>query len=159
VTAYRQAEVIGRCCPRDGSILVAGKRGPLDLLDCETCGGTFVPRGRLLRDPRFLRETRLASPPAMSVPTADDSPALRCPKCWVHMHRVRLLGVFVDDCASHGIWFDRDELSVLLDRWDKLANSPEQVRVVRPPPFVEGWVVALAVTALVIGGAFAASIT
>ena len=75
------------------------------------------------------------------------------------MQRVRLLGVFVDNCHSHGMWFDRDELSTLLDRWARLADAPEVVRSVLPPPVVEAWVVALAVLAIGVGGVCAAVIT
>jgi Zn-finger nucleic acid-binding protein len=90
--------------------------------ECERCGGLWVEVAAF-EEICAHREQQSAvlgaalPAPARQLPAATDSERISyapCPQCGQLMNRVnfaRCSGVIVDVCKGHGTWFDRDELS------------------------------------------------
>jgi Zn-finger nucleic acid-binding protein len=82
---------------------------------CGACGGIWLDRAMSERLTRALDPDALALADAASqhaCAQVDLSPALACPRCRSALARHDVGGarVHVDSCATHGTWFDRDEL-------------------------------------------------
>ncbi len=125
-------------CPRcDGARLLGLLVGPHHVGECLRCTGLFVTHDvveRLTRLHELAGGLRLRPLP----PPVDGKPEttayLRCPRCSGHMNRKNFgerSGVIVDVCATHGVWFDRDELSRALEFIDSggLSRLTERDRV------------------------------
>lgn len=130
--ADAEGEAIARHCPRCASTeLVARLIGDVTLDDCPTCRGSFVDAAALHRILNERKQTKVhtmlseLAPPGTSgqimIPTVADPNGpmyIRCPDCNKHMNRqnfARGSGIVIDVCRSHGTWFDRDELSHVVE--------------------------------------------
>lgn len=94
-------------CPRCG----------VDLIDagsvraCTGCRGMWIAAGVLAE----MVNTMQPEPRWVDLDFEPDArPPLACPTCGKPMATWLLLGVEVDRCDSHGIWFDADELEEVL---------------------------------------------
>jgi Zn-finger nucleic acid-binding protein len=127
-------------CPRCGVDLVdAGS-----VRACERCRGMWLAAD-------VLAEMVNAMQPEARWVDLDFEPDTRspiaCPSCSKPMATWLLLGVEVDRCDSHGIWFDADELEeVLRDSVEPVGPSVEPVFAWREPRKREA--TALALTAI-----------
>jgi Zn-finger nucleic acid-binding protein len=96
-------------CPRCSADLVdAGSvRG------CAACGGQWVP-AQVLQD--MAVNMQIVAKPIRLRWQRDAKPkqVLRCPTCGEPMETWKLYEVPIDRCATHGLWFDRDELMTVL---------------------------------------------
>jgi Zn-finger nucleic acid-binding protein len=120
-----------RCLPEVESRLTAHLIGDTLLDECQNCGGLWIDRAafdRVVED--RSRQSKLlavnldgsraaAGSPDSATPGAAVPPVryLPCPDCRVLMNRKNFgerSGVIVEVCKPHGIWFDRDQLSVAL---------------------------------------------
>jgi hypothetical protein len=112
-------------CPRCGTALedAHSARG------CRTCGGAFVEEPVLAE----MILQMLPPPPrvfgtlALSELARQGTP-LPCATCAAPMRTVRIHDIDLDHCPKHGVWFDPNELRVLLYR----SADPKN-----PPPFDE----------------------
>ncbi len=111
-------------CPRCEKDLEACLIGETVFDQCGHCGGLWLDHTvfETLCDTREQRSTVAASlgrmPEPTSMPDTRKVVYLKCPECDQLMHRknfARCSGVIVDVCTAHGIWFDRDELSQIID--------------------------------------------
>ena len=110
-------------CPRCNIDMASIKLGPEQMRECESCGGLWVEVAAF--------EKICASREEQSVVLGGASPApghqgsgneiqiryVPCPQCRELMNRInfaRCSGVIVDVCKGHGTWFDRDELSAIV---------------------------------------------
>jgi len=59
---------------------------------------------------------------------------LPCPTCGDPMHATEIHGVELDRCAKHGIWFDKPELEVALQRVADPTLIPPLTSPTPPPP-------------------------
>lgn len=104
-------------CPKDGAALVeAGQTHR-----CETCDGAWITEETLLA----LVEQRTSS--ALTALTWVDRPADKarpCAACKQPMLMVNLGSVELDRCAEHGVWFDANELTLLLRQSKRLKTAP-----------------------------------
>lgn len=124
-------------CPRcDGAQLLGVLVGEHHVGECLRCTGLFVAHEVLDRVTR--RHEERAGVRLRPLPAAEAKPEtrayLRCPKCSVHMNRRNFgerSGVIVDVCATHGVWFDKDELARALEYVDSggLSRLTERDRV------------------------------
>jgi Zn-finger nucleic acid-binding protein len=108
---------------------------PDDHLDCPACGADLEPRAARLfcnacrgvlvtRDElrEMLREIHPKEKRALEqqlVPLPDGSRT--CPRCGARMDAFSLNHIPIDQCFTHGFWFDRDELAKVLQG----KTSPE----------------------------------
>ena len=124
--AYRREnEVIsaGRKCPRCKIELQVVTIGDSKVLECSKCLGLWLTTKsfeRLCSD----KEQQSAVLGSASLQDVDRSiPQTKvnyvpCPECSQLMNRAnfaRCSGVIIDLCKQHGIWFDRDELSRIVE--------------------------------------------
>jgi len=123
--ATREAELSaeGKHCPRCRKDLTIANVGNQKVLECEACGGLW------LDTPSFERICANTENQSAVLGTASIKPIdlealetkvtyVPCPECGQLMNRVNFAhcsGVIVDVCKSHGVWFDRDELSRIVE--------------------------------------------
>lgn len=97
--------------------------GATSIRECERCIGLWVdvPSFEKICADREHQAAVLgaASPePAKAVQEADKVRYVPCPECQQLMNRInfaRCSGVVVDICKGHGTWFDREELSRIVE--------------------------------------------
>jgi Zn-finger nucleic acid-binding protein len=125
-------------CPRCG----------VDLIDagsvraCSSCRGMWLS-AVVLND---MVNTMQPEPRWVHLDFAPDArPPLACPSCSKAMTTLLLLGVEVDRCDGHGIWFDADELEKVL------RDSVEPAGPIVEPVFSRGKREATAVAVIAIG--------
>ncbi len=120
------AEVKGseqRNCPRCLIEMSFIEIGSTALRECEKCFGLWldVPSFEKLCADREQQSAVLgsASPaPSRAVRETSKVKYVPCPECSQLMNRInfaRCSGVIVDLCKGHGTWFDRDELSRIVE--------------------------------------------
>ena len=131
------------CLPRRARVAYARffAMTPDDAPDCPACGAALAPRGQRLfcdacrgvmvtRDElrQMLREIHPAEKRSLEqqlVPRSgagDGDGARTCPHCNARMDAFSLNRIPIDQCFTHGFWFDRDELAKVLQG----DTSPEQ---------------------------------
>jgi Zn-finger nucleic acid-binding protein len=86
---------------------------------CERCGGEYC-RHAALRAllSKHVRSDDRSSTYRRPSPLVDAVRYRKCPECAEMMSRrnfQQTSGVIVDVCAAHGIWFDRGELSTIIE--------------------------------------------
>lgn len=113
----------GRKCPRCAIEMQSVSLGATDVRECERCLGLWVEVAsfeKICAD----REQQAAvlgaaSPTPMSaVHETNKVRYVPCPECGQLMNRInfaRCSGVIVDICKGHGSWFDREELSRIVE--------------------------------------------
>jgi Zn-finger nucleic acid-binding protein len=116
-------EAKNRKCPRCQSEMLSVTIGATAVRECEQCLGLWldvVSFEKICAD----REQQsallgLASPaPTYIVRETSKVKYVPCPECSKLMNRInfaRCSGVIVDVCKGHGTWFDRDELSHIIE--------------------------------------------
>ncbi len=131
----------GRCpdCRLD---LVARAFGAIGYAECPRCGGLHLGAAAFdaaTRDADTRAKVRLEKPPTILEKGAPFPPVRyrRCPSCRELMNRINYAGgsgVIVDTCKEHGVWFDRGELTAIVDfleggGWDRVrARERERLR-------------------------------
>ncbi len=135
------APLPGRCpdCHLD---LLARTFGAVGYAECPRCGGLFLGAAAFdtaTRDADARAKVRLEKPPVIRE-KGSPLPPVRyrpCPACGALMNRVNYAGgsgIIVDNCGRHGIWFDRGELTAIVDflesgGWDRIrARERERLR-------------------------------
>jgi Zn-finger nucleic acid-binding protein len=108
-------------CPRCKVDMSSITLGTTAMRECETCAGLWVEVAafeKVSADREQQAAVLGAASPAPAHPSpSGDSNKIRyvpCPQCGQLMNRInfaRCSGVIVDVCKGHGTWFDRDELS------------------------------------------------
>lgn len=116
-------EAKDRKCPRCKSAMVLVTLGLTTVLECEQCLGLWldVPSFEKICADREQQSAVLGA--ASHAPTSATRRTSKvsyvpCPECALLMNRVnfaRCSGVIVDICKQHGTWFDRDELSRIVE--------------------------------------------
>src|SRR2546422_1009473 len=112
-----------RKCPRCRTEMSFLEIGPTAVRECEQCLGLWldVPSFEKLCADREQQSVVLgtASPaPTHAVRETSKVHYVPCPECSQLMNRInfaRCSGVIVDVCKGHGTWFDRDELSRIVE--------------------------------------------
>jgi Zn-finger nucleic acid-binding protein len=114
---------VGKHCPRCKKEMELKTLGDVKLLECASCLGLWLNVAtfeKICAD----REQQAAVLGAATLATSERTiPAgkvsyVPCPECSQLMNRAnfaRCSGVIVDLCKKHGIWFDRDELSRIIE--------------------------------------------
>jgi Zn-finger nucleic acid-binding protein len=102
-------------CPRCRVALHFGSTRSGPMYGCGHCGGIWLDRAMSDRLTRALDSDTLALADAAShhaQSRVETSAPLSCPGCGAALTRQNVANarVEVDSCASHGTWFDRDEL-------------------------------------------------
>lgn len=108
----------GRKCPRCRSDMVLVTLGATTVLECEQCLGLWLD---VLSFEKICADREqqsavlgIASHALGSAAETNKVNYVPCPECSQLMNRMnfaRCSGVIVDVCKKHGTWFDRDELS------------------------------------------------
>jgi Zn-finger nucleic acid-binding protein len=106
-------------CPACGAALAPrGQR-----LFCDACRGVMVTRDELREMLREIHPKEKRSLEQQLIPLAsDDDGARTCPHCNAKMDAFALNRIPIDQCFTHGFWFDRDELEKVLQG----NTSPEE---------------------------------
>ncbi len=73
--------------------------------NCNTCGGVWLPEEHV--------EARLASSLAFSGGGYGER---HCPMCDETMNEPLIFDVPIDHCPAHGMWFDKKELDLVIQR-------------------------------------------
>ncbi|MCE9578181.1 MAG: zf-TFIIB domain-containing protein [Deltaproteobacteria bacterium] len=86
-----------------------------EVLACAACDGAFVPQPLMSRisDARDPMAIALLDAPRVPVPRQSPKRRMACPSCRGPMAERPFeprCAVLVDECAAHGVWFDRGEL-------------------------------------------------
>src|SRR6266576_2173968 len=116
-------EAKGRNCPRCKVEMVLATIGSTAVLECERCLGLWLDVtsfAKICAD-REQQSAVLGSAsitPTHAVHETSKVNYAPCPECSQLMNRInfaRCSGVIVDVCKGHGTWFDRDELSHIVE--------------------------------------------
>ena len=118
-----EADLPPRKCPRCTIEMHSVTLGATTIRECERCLGLWVdvPSFEKICADREQQAAALgaASPaPTKLVQDADPVRYVPCPECKQLMNRInfaRCSGVVVDICKGHGTWFDREELSRIVE--------------------------------------------
>lgn len=113
----------GYSCPRCAVLMSSVGVGDTTLCECSKCDGLWVDKDafeRLCADRE--KQAPLLGRASLARDAKPDAPAqiryVPCPRCGKLMNRVNFAscsGVIVDVCREHGTWFDRDELSRIIE--------------------------------------------
>ena len=108
-------------CPRCKTDMSSITLGAMAMRECETCAGLWVEVAefeKICADREQQSAVLGAASPAPAHQSSSGDPHkiryVPCPQCGQLMNRInfaRCSGVIVDVCKGHGTWFDRDELS------------------------------------------------
>ncbi len=103
-------------CPKDGASLVeAGGTHR-----CKTCDGAWIPEATLVG----ILEQRNATLVELAWAPREADKARPCAECKQAMQMVNLGNVELDRCAEHGVWFDANELTMLLRQSKRFKTAP-----------------------------------
>lgn len=117
------ADLPARKCPRCTVEMHSIRLGGTTIRECERCLGLWldVPSFEKICADREQQAAVLgAASPAPTKPVQDVNKVryVPCPECHQLMNRInfaRCSGVVVDICKGHGTWFDREELSRIVE--------------------------------------------
>jgi len=123
--ADREEDVVnaGRKCPRCKNVMQVATIGSSKVLECARCLGLWLTTSafeKICAD----KEQQSAVLGSASLAGGDQAQSVSkvtyipCPECSQLMNRAnfaRCSGVIIDLCKQHGIWFDRDELSHIVE--------------------------------------------
>ena len=106
-------------CPRCRVDMASITLGTIAMRECEQCAGLWVEVAAFEKICADREEQSAVLGTASPVPASPSADMARvryapCPQCSQLMNRInfaRCSGVIVDICKGHGTWFDRDELS------------------------------------------------
>jgi Zn-finger nucleic acid-binding protein len=125
-------------CPRCKIVLEFVKIGSNNIRECNKCGG-FWTSPDTFENICATQEERSAVLNFIGSDAHPDShPAVinyvPCPDCSQLMNRsnfARSSGVIIDMCRQHGVWFDADELSKIIDFINKggLSRAREKEKI------------------------------
>ncbi len=109
-------------CPRCKIDMASIQLGSETMRECEQCDGLWVEVAEFekicaSREEQAAVLGRASSAPNDPAPGETTIRYIPCPHCAQLMNRInfaRCSGVIVDICKAHGIWFDRDELSRII---------------------------------------------
>ena len=113
----------GKKCPRCKAEMISKQLGEARLLECSGCLGLWLTVATFDK----ICAEREQQSAILGAPTLADSKRtikevkvsyIPCPECSVLMNRAnfaRCSGVIIDLCKRHGVWFDRDELSRIVE--------------------------------------------
>jgi Zn-finger nucleic acid-binding protein len=116
-------ETAGRKCPRCLSQLAKVTIGSTEVIECESCLGLWLGVDAFAkvcaeREQQSAVLGLASHAPSAAVPETSKVKYVPCPDCSQLMNRInfaRCSGVVVDVCKGHGTWFDRDELSRIVE--------------------------------------------
>ena len=116
-------ELPPRKCPRCAIEMHSIMLGATAIQECERCLGLWVDVAsfeKICADREQQAAVLGAASPApeKSVQETDKVRYVPCPECQQLMNRInfaRCSGVVVDICKGHGTWFDREELSRIVE--------------------------------------------
>jgi Zn-finger nucleic acid-binding protein len=103
-------------CPRCATALTAARARNVSLHGCCSCAGVWLDNASTQRIVDAFESDAIEMADRASAAAGQRSDTSRrdipCPVCRAPMavRNVRAAGVDVDVCASHGTWFDRDEM-------------------------------------------------
>ncbi|CAN5609495.1 hypothetical protein BH09MYX1_BH09MYX1_27090 [soil metagenome] len=119
-------------CPRCGAPLFAGKGETTTIHGCGKCGGVWLDNdaSRRVVQAFDFEIVNLARRASQIGTTVDDALAVGCPICRATLVRTIVRGVALDVCASHGTWFDKDELRRVADAFEAQRQAS-----VSPPAY------------------------
>ncbi len=99
-------------------------------LRCDGCKGMLVPTAEVEDMIRHL----IQEPWAFEAEACSDGVSVRtCPRCAAKMQPLRLFSISIDHCAHHGVWFDRQELAMVLEA----ASGIDPLKVESGPQYAE----------------------
>ena len=143
-------------CPRCRTNMQSVRLGTTKVQECEKCNGLWLDV-HSFKAICASREQQAAvfggASPAPNKLVTDTAPIryIPCPRCSQLMNRInfaRFSGVIVDVCKGHGTWFDRDELSRIVEfihdggldaaRMKEKAELEEERRRPRDDQFASG---------------------
>jgi Zn-finger nucleic acid-binding protein len=112
-----------RHCPRCRITMQSLTLGATPVQECEQCAGLWVGVAsfeRICADREQQAAVLGTASPAPTQAVRETSKVnyVPCPECSQLMNRInfaRCSGVIVDVCKGHGTWFDRDELSRIVE--------------------------------------------
>jgi Zn-finger nucleic acid-binding protein len=126
-------------CPRCRVDMASVTLGAEAVRECERCAGLWVEVAALERicaDREKQSAVLGAAAPVSGQSTAEPNRVTYapCPQCSQLMNRInfaRCSGVIVDICRGHGTWFDRDELSAIIQfiRGGGMEHSREKEKL------------------------------
>ncbi len=119
-------------CPRCQDRLKTRVQGEFRLQHCLGCGGLWIDHDAFRRILENRGNHKSMATLLGKTPALDKAPARRpvaylpCPHCGQLMHRRNFAsrsGVIIDECAAHGVWFDRDELAAVIRYAQAMKNT------------------------------------
>ncbi len=127
-------------CPRCRAPLFEGKAGSVRVHGCGACGGMWLSnalsRALVFRMEAVLVELSDRASGAAWGKTHDLSGTAYCPYDGLPLSRVTARGVTLDVCATHGTWFDAEEVRQVAEAFEGHRRAAAAVRTpmdVSPP--------------------------
>lgn len=126
-------------CPDCRLDLVVRAFGAVGYAECPRCGGLLLSLSAVdavAKDADTRAQVRLEKPPQIR-PAGAPVPPVKyraCPRCGKLMNRLNYAGgsgIIVDACRDHGTWFDRGELTAIVDfleggGWERLKKRERE---------------------------------
>lgn len=129
----------GKKCPRCRNDMQVKSLGGQTLLECPDCLGLWldVPTFEKICEEREQHAPVLGAASlnaqSIGVEKVRYIPCLECKQLMNRANFARCSGVIVDLCKHHGVWFDRDELSRIIEFINKggleMARSQEKIQL------------------------------
>lgn len=99
-------------CPFCDDRALGPQAGHETRLRCDGCKGMLVPAAEVEDMVAHL----IQEPWSLDAEAKPDGDGVRtCPRCAAKMAPLRLFSISIDRCAEHGIWFDSQELAMVLE--------------------------------------------
>jgi Zn-finger nucleic acid-binding protein len=105
----------------------------LSMWGCYSCGGVWLGPEAAVHVMRGLGDEVEQNLAAASVETsrkslhpAPDSGSRECSTCGLVMARLRVGDVVIDSCATHGSFFDRDEVQAVIDACRRMRRRNDE---------------------------------
>jgi Zn-finger nucleic acid-binding protein len=122
-TIPKTGDLAERKCPHCRQPMRSVVIGTTSVEECESCLGLWVNVSsfeKICADREQQAAVLGGASPAPREPITETVKVryFRCPQCGQLMNRInfaRCSGVIVDICRGHGTWFDRDELSRIIE--------------------------------------------
>ncbi len=124
---YRQESL--RCPSCEGGLTKV--TSPVEVHGCHACGGLWLGPDATVHvmrgledevDVELAREGRILATGAKKASSIPEDQRV-CPVCMQGLSRVNVASIRIDTCFSHGSWFDKAELTDVVDVCASLAAS------------------------------------
>ena len=111
-------------CPKCSVPLIVVERNDIELDWCPECEGFWFDKNEIqILKYKLGINHEVIDPMEFDIVKTDEK-LRKCPKCNSFMGKIDVDGIILDKCMkNHGIWFDKNELSELFNKYSDNSDS------------------------------------